>query len=55
MFNVNDLFYFRKLSKEISAEQSMRFGTRVMKCDEILKVIDKLWKLKEDEVTISKG
>ena len=55
LFNVNDLFYFRKLSKEISAEQSMCFGTRVMKCDEILKVVDKVWKSKDDAVTISRG
>ena len=47
--------YFRKLSKEISAEQSMSFGTRVMKCDEILKVVDKVWKSTEDIVAISRG
>ena len=55
LFNVNDLFYFRKLSKEISAEQSMRFGTKVMKCDEILKVVEKVWKANDDAVTISRG
>ena len=55
LFNVNDLFYFRKLIKEISAEQSMSFGTRVMKCEEILKVVDKVWKSTDDAVTISRG
>ena len=55
LFNVNDLFYFRKLSKEISAEQSMCFGTRVMKCEEILKVVDKIWNSTDDAVTISRG
>ena len=53
LFNVNDLFYFRKLIKEISAEQSMSFGTRVMKCEEILKIVDKVWKSIKDSVTIS--
>ena len=33
----------------------MRFGTRVMKCDEILKVVEKVWNSKEDAVTISRG
>ena len=55
LFNVNDLFYFRKLSKEISAEQSMCFGTRLMKCDEILKVVEKVWKSTDDAVAISRG
>ena len=55
LFNVNDLFYFRKLSKEISAEQSMCFGTKVMKCKEILKVVDKVWKSDEDAVALSRG
>ena len=55
LFNVNDLFYFRKISTEISAEQSMCFGTRVMKCDEILKVVDKVWKSTDDAVAISRG
>ena len=55
LFNVNDLFYFRKLSTEISAEQSICFGTRVMKCDEILKIVDKVWKSTDDTVTISRG
>ena len=55
LFNVNDLFYFRKLSKEISAEQSMCFGTRLMKCDEILKVVDKVWNSTDDAVAISRG
>ena len=55
LFNVNDLFYFRKISKEISAEQSMSFGTRLMKCEEILKVVDKVWKSKDDAVAISRG
>ena len=55
LFNVNEMFYFRKLSKKISSEQSMCFGTRVMKCEEILKVIDKIWKSTDDAVTISRG
>ena len=55
LFNVNDLFYFRKLSKEISAEQSMSFGTRLMKSEEILKVVDKVWKSTDDAVAISRG
>ena len=55
LFNVNDLFYFRKLSMEISAEQTNCFGTRVMKCEEILKVVDKVWKVTDDAVTISRG
>ena len=55
LFNVNDLIYFRKLSKEISAEQSMCFGTKVMKCEEILKVVDKVWKTDEDAVVLSRG
>ena len=55
MFNVNDLFYFRKLIMEISAEQTSCFGTRVMKCEEILKVVDKVWKVTDDAVTISRG
>ena len=33
----------------------MRFGTRVMKCEEILKVVEKVWNSKEDLVTISRG
>ena len=40
LFNVNDLFYFRKLSKEISAEQSLNYGTRVLKCEEIIKIVE---------------
>ena len=44
LFNVDDLFYFRKLSKEILDQQSMSFGTRVMKCEEILKIVDMVWK-----------
>ena len=55
LFNVNDLFYFRKLSREISSEQSMSFGTKVMKCEEILKVVDKVWKSTDDAVPISRG
>ena len=55
LFNVNDLFYFRKLIKEISAEHSMCFGTKVMKCEEILKVVDKVWKSDEDAVALSHG
>ena len=55
LFNVNDLFYFRKLSKGISVEQSMCFGTRVMKCEEILKIVDKVWSSTDDTVTISQG
>ena len=33
----------------------MQFGTKVMKCDEILKVVEKVWKSKDDAVTISRG
>ncbi len=55
LFNVNDHFYFRKLSKEISAIQSLTYGTRVMKNKEILTVVDKVWKDKTDSVAISRG
>ena len=55
LFNVNDLFYFRKLSKEISAEQSLNYGTRVLKCEEIIKIVDKVWKSEEDAVVLSRG
>ena len=33
----------------------MCFGTRLMKCDEILKVVDKVWKSTDDAVAISRG
>ena len=49
------MFYFIKISKEILAEKSIRFGTRLMKCEEIFKVVDKVWKLTDDAVAISLG
>ena len=33
----------------------MCFGTRIMKCEEILKVFDKVWKSTDDAVVISQG
>ena len=55
LFNVNDQFYFRKLSKEISSMQSLTMGTRLMKSEEIIKIVDKVWKDKTDSVSISRG
>ena len=55
LFNVNDQFYFRKLSCEISAKQSLNFGTRLMKSEEIIKVVEDVWSNKEDAVEISNG
>ena len=55
LFNVNDHFYFRKLSKEISAKQSLSFGNKLMKCEEILSVVDRVWNSYEDSVAISRG
>ena len=42
LFNVNYQFYFRKLSKEISSCQSLTLGTRLMKSEEIIKIVDKV-------------
>ena len=55
LFNVNDHFYFRKLSKEISAKQSLSFGNKLLKCEEILSVVDRVWNSNEDSVAISRG
>ena len=55
LFNVNDQFYFRKLSKEISSMQSLTMGTRLMKSEEIIKIVDKVWKDNTDSVSISRG
>ena len=55
LFNVNDHFYFRKLSSEISATQSLNFGAKLMKCEEILSVVDRVWKSDDDSVAISRG
>ena len=55
VFNINDHFYFRKLSKEISAQQSLSFGTKVMKFQEIIDTTKKIWEKKDDNVEISRG
>ena len=55
LFNVNDQFYFRKLSKEISSMQSLTMGTRLMKSEEIIKIVDNVWKDDTDSVSISRG
>ena len=55
LFNVNDNCYFRKLSSEISATQSLNYGTKIMKCEEILSVVDRVWNKENDAVEISKG
>ena len=55
LFNVNDQFYFRKLSKEISSMQSLTMGTRLMKSEEIIKIVNKVWDDNTDSVSISRG
>ena len=55
LFNVNDQFYFRKLSKEISSYQSLSLGTRLMKSEEIIRIVDKVWQDDTDSVAISRG
>ena len=55
LFNVNDQFYFRKLSKEISSIQSLTLGTRLMKSEEIIKIVDKVWQDNTDSVSLSRG
>ena len=42
LFNVNDRFYFRKLSKEISSMQSLTMGTRLIKSEETMKIVDQV-------------
>ena len=55
LFNVNDHFYFRKLSSKISAIQSLNYGKKLMKCEEILTVVDRFWNKEDDALEISKG
>ena len=55
LFNVNDNFYFCKLSRIFWAVQSLTHGTRVLKNEEILSVVDKIWKDKTKLVAIYRG
>ena len=55
LFNVNNHFYFRKLSSKISAKQSLTYGTKLMKCEEILLMVDRIWNSDDDAVSISRG
>ena len=41
--------------KPFSAEQSLCYGTKLLKCEEIIKIVEKVWKSKDDAVALSRG
>ena len=51
LFNVNDRFSFRNLSKEVSA---LKYATNLLKLEEIIDMVEMVWSYTTDAVTISR-
>ena len=54
LFNANDHFYLRKLSKEFLVNISLTYGTRVLKNEELLSVVNIFWNDKIDVVAMKR-